>query len=97
VTACERRTVKASIAARLGAGVGVLGLGICGGLGLALAMMTVKFPSAAIEYDNELSLVSYIILAVMLALIVVGLGWCFYRAIRAAGAAAPEQEAEATE
>jgi len=97
VTACERRTVKASIAARLGAGAGVLGLGICGGLGLALAMMTVKFPSAAIEYDNQLSLVSYIILAVMLALIVVGLGWCFYRAIKAAGGAAPEQEPEATE
>ena len=42
-----------------------------------------------------MSMVSYILLAGMLTLLVVGLGWCFYRAIRASAAAKAEvQEPE---
>ena len=40
---------------------------------------------AAIEYDGELSATAYIILATVLMVIIGGLGWCFYRAIMAAG------------
>ena len=36
---------------------------------------------AGVKYDGELSATAYIILAVVLLGIIVGLGWCFYRAI----------------
>jgi len=94
----ERKQIKASMVARLGAGIGVLGLGVCGGLGLALAVIAAKFPAVETKYDAELSGTSYVVLGVMLALIVVGLLWCFYRAIKAAGGASPpEQPAEGAE
>ena len=38
---------------------------------------------SAIEYDGELSATAYITLAVVLLLIVTGLSWCFYRAMKA--------------
>jgi len=91
----ERREVKASMAARSAAGLGVLAIGICAGLSLAFVMIAASFPQTPIEYDNKLSGVSWLVLLGMLALIFVGLGWCFLRAIRAAGATAPEQQAEA--
>jgi len=34
-----------------------------------------------IEYDGQLSVTAYIILAVVLLGIIAGLGWCFYRAV----------------
>ena len=40
---------------------------------------------AKIEYDGELSATAYIILSVVLLIIIGGLGWCFYRATKAAG------------
>lgn len=40
---------------------------------------------ANIEYDGELSATAYIILSVVVLGIIVGLSWCFYRAITAAG------------
>jgi len=85
VTGLERLGAGAGMAWRFAAGGGVLGLGLCGGLGLAFAMITVSFPAAKIVYDNELSSTSYLILGGMLGLIVVGLGWCFYRAVTSAG------------
>ena len=36
---------------------------------------------ASIEYDGQLSVTAYIILAVVLLGIIAGLGWCFYRAV----------------
>ena len=50
-------------------------------------------PSSANE-PREMSWPSYLVLAVMVTLIVVGLLWCFYRAIKASGGEAPEQVAE---
>ena len=43
------------------------------------------FCLAEIEYDGELSAMAYIILAAVLMIIIGGLGWCFYRAVMAAG------------
>ena len=40
---------------------------------------------ADIVYDGQLSATAYVILAVVLLGIIAGLGWCFYRAITAAG------------
>ena len=46
---------------------------------------------AEVEYDGELSGWAYGILAGMLLLIVGGLSWCFYRAMKAANKDAAEQ------
>ena len=79
----ERRGGRASMALRLASGLATLNVGICGGLILALTMIAQSFASKTIEYDNELSGISCLILFVMLGIIVVGLCWCFYRAIKA--------------
>ena len=44
-----------------------------------------------IEYDGHLSATAYIIILVVLAGIICGLGWCFYRAVTAAGKSAQPQ------
>ena len=36
-----------------------------------------------IQYDGRLSATAYIILSVVLAGIICGLGWCFYRSVAA--------------
>ena len=46
---------------------------------------------AVVKYDGELSGQAYAILAVMLLLIVGGLSWCFYRAIKANSSQADDQ------
>ena len=46
---------------------------------------------AQINYNGQLSGEAYLILAGMFLLIVGGLSWCFYRAIKAAGKNAPQQ------
>ena len=82
VLGCEISNSRCSLAVRLGSAMGIICLGICGGLALAFAMLSRSFPAKAIEYDNQLSVVSYIILGCMLGIIVVGLCLCFYRAIK---------------
>ena len=44
-----------------------------------------------IVYDGELSGTAYMILFVVLLIIIGGLSWCFYRAIKAAGDSASPQ------
>ena len=46
---------------------------------------------AAVTYDGQLSGTAWVILAAMGLLIVGGLSWCFYRALKAAGKGAAEQ------
>lgn len=38
-----------------------------------------------INYDGQLSLTAYLILTFVFLGIIGGLGWCFYRAVKAAG------------
>ena len=38
-----------------------------------------------VVYDGQLSATAYLMLFAVLLVIVGGLGWCFYRAVRAAG------------
>jgi uncharacterized membrane protein len=47
-----------------------------------------------VVYDGELSATAYIILFSALLIIVGGLSWCFYRAIKAGGGSAEPQEPE---
>ena len=84
VVKLEARTIRTSMTARFGAGAGILTLGLTVGLALALWVMGEKFEFTKIDRDGELSLTAYLIIAVMFAVIFVGLGWCFYRSIKMA-------------
>jgi len=70
--------------ARLAAGLGTLTLGIaCGLLLYLLVTLNPTAPAEAQAPTETLSGASYVVLACMLTLLVVGLAWCFYRAIKA--------------
>ena len=78
--------------------MGVTALGASGGLATCMllgrhaAAAAGQTPAAATSpAAPEMTRVSYIVLAGMLALLVIGLGWCFYRALKAAGRNAGEQ------
>lgn len=87
----EKLRERPSGMARLAAGLGVMGTGAAGGLLLALAVMGRDVAAAAVTHEKELISTSYLVLAGMVALLVIGLGWCFYRAIKAVGTG-PEPE-----
>ena len=94
--ATERRP---SGLARLSAGLGVLMLGSAGGIVL---YFLVKLNPTATPDPGEtapvpaegLSGPSYVVLSLMLTLLVVGLAWCFYKAIKAGGRNGKLQVAE---
>ncbi len=46
---------------------------------------------AAIEYDGQLSATAYIMLSAVSLGIIAGLGWCFYRAVKATDSSAEPQ------
>ena len=64
------------------------------GLTELLAQPIVWAGLADIKYDGQLSATAYVILAVVLLGIIAGLGWCFYRAVTAAGAEEPQSPDE---
>jgi len=87
--------------ARLSAGAGVMEIGGAGGLVLSMFVLLMGKTQAAppqppAEPPTSLLPWAWIVLAGMTAILVVGLGWCFYRAVKAAGAekAAEQQPAE---
>jgi hypothetical protein len=90
----ERNSLRPSGLARLSAGAGVMTLGCSGGLLLALLVMTHGLgkaeqsatPASVPEQAKDfLTGPSVVVLTVMLGLLVVGLGWCFYRSLKATG------------
>ncbi len=85
---CEKKGKwRPSKLARLSAGLGVMAVGSAMGIMLCMFIDVNKsmFERGKTEYHIEhLSTVSCVVLGVMLAILVVGLAWCFYRAIRAA-------------
>ncbi len=103
VAYCERRQRRPSGFARLSAGAGVMTFGGAGGLVLGMFVLLHKLaalpgastqPAAKPKELDQLAAPSWITLGAMTAILVVGLGWCFYRAIKAGGAGAEEQVAE---
>jgi len=52
---------------------------------------TVEIEEAAVPIRDKLSGVSYVILTVVFLILIGGLGWCFYRALAAAGSSGEEQ------
>jgi len=96
----ERRSRRPSGTARFAAGLGLMTFGAAGGLVVGMMVLThglAKVAVAAAPERDALTASSYIVLAAMAGLLVLGLGWCFYRAIRASGAAVTEQVAEGIE
>ena len=68
-------------------------LGISGFVAIVLIYLTSKAKVAeeVTVKSDKLSGVAYLILSVVLLLIIVGLGWCFYRALTVGASEAPEQ------
>ena len=95
VVRAEKQDTQPAVAARLSGGLGVLTLGAGGGISLALWVLIENIQSSAkTDAAAEMSAVAYVIIGVMLGLLIVGLAWCFYRAIKAAGAAEQQQNSE---
>ncbi len=84
---CDTAENKASLSARAGGIIAILNISVVAAMVLIRLNNYVKnsgkFTSTAIP--QELTGVSYIILAVVFLLIIGGLGWCFYKAIVACG------------
>lgn len=82
--------------ARFSAGMGVMTFGSALGIMLHAFLLAnpLSTPEAHETVSEELTPGSYISLSVMTGILVVGLGWCLLRAMRAAGAAAQEQAPE---
>lgn len=88
----EKKEIRVHFLARLAAGMGILNVGLVVGLSLAMWVKLSRFAPRGIEYDNTLSATGYTIIGVMLGILIVGLGWCFYRAIKAASAQQTEEQ-----
>ncbi|MDY6913690.1 MAG: sodium-dependent transporter [Planctomycetota bacterium] len=98
ISQAEKTDRRPSGFARLSAGLGVMSVGGATGVLLAMLVLLHKSPEAATavtasslaaDEAHHLSPLSLAVLAGMLGLLVVGLGWCFYRALKASGAATP--------
>ncbi|MFP3937936.1 MAG: sodium-dependent transporter [Phycisphaerae bacterium] len=102
VTWGEKHEHRPSRLSRLAGGLGTLMFGAAGGVGLQLVLAWREAAAGAAQGQaveeaaepavRELTGVSYVVLAVMVTLLVFGLGWCFYRAVKAAGGTTPEEQ-----
>ena len=90
----EKKEIRVCFLTRIAAGLGILGVGLVVGLSLARWVKLNQFTPKGIEYDNNLSVTGYTIIGVMLGILVVGLGWCFHRAMKASSQKSEEQAAE---
>ncbi len=81
----DRRELHPHWKARCSGLLGTLSSGLHIGMLLALIVLVRKIDPGDIIVKTEMAEISWFILAGMFALLVVGLGWCFYRAIQAAG------------
>ena len=66
--------------------------GACVGLGLALYVLVQKVSEKAVARTTEMQPAAYVLLAAMLGILVIGLAWCFYHAIKAAAKTADKEE-----
>jgi len=97
VVKAESSERRPSGLARFAAGMGIMAFGASAGAVLHAFLLANPVEKAAESkaVETELTAASYVVLTCMLTLLVVGLAWCFYRAIRAttsASAAAQTSE-----
>ena len=88
----ERQGQKPHWSSQLAGIGGVLSLGGVLGISLALYVLWYKIDPKGVKHTTEMQPLAYVMLAVMLGILVVGLGWCFYRAIKAADRANPGKQ-----
>lgn len=82
----DTEDTKASIIARIAGVAAICSMSVC--LAMILIYITKNVqPVAASSHIAELSGTAYIVLSLVILLIVAGLGWCFYRAIKSASSA----------
>ncbi len=99
----EKNMHRPSGFVRFASGVGVMVIGCIGGLLLSLFVRWNKLAATQSQETAKTAELDYlttpsvIVLSGMLALLVVGLGWCFYRAIKAGGTPEPMQVSEGIE
>lgn len=91
VIGSELRSMRPSRLARGAAAISVMCVGAAAGLGLSVWMKSLSTAAHTTQYADTMSGWSYGVLVAMLALIVVGLGWCFYMALKSAGREEPVQ------
>ncbi len=105
----EGQAQRPSGLGRWAAGWGVMLFGAAGGVGLGLGVLRHNIDAAVAEVtaaldgaaapvkavSEALSTTSYVVLAAVITLLVGGLGWCFYKAIK--GAAGGPEEAQLAE
>lgn len=98
----ETRQRRPSGLARLAAGAGIMTLGCIGGIALSLLVTlhgrtgggAAQPASPPPAEPDTLTTEASVVLCVMLTILVVGLAWCFYRSVKAAGRGAARQPAE---
>ena len=88
----ERGGCKPHWTAQVCGVLGTLTTGGGGGIFLALYVLTHKITPGVVKHTTEMNSWAYVIMGVMLAIIIGGLGWCFYRAIKAAGLSQKEEK-----
>ncbi|MCD6378095.1 MAG: sodium-dependent transporter [Planctomycetes bacterium] len=103
VTKAEKSNHRPSRFSRISAGAGVVGIGCAAGLLLGLTKILHKPPASAakvkevagaVEHLDHLTAPALIVLTCMLSALIIGLAWCFYRAMKAASGEQPVQPAE---
>ncbi len=92
----ERTGSRPHWTAQLAGALGTLSVGGAVGIAMAFFVMTHAVQTKAVKHIAEMQPAAYIMMAIMLALIIGGLGWCFYRAIKAA-AASQKAESQTSE
>lgn len=86
------KTTQASWFARWAGVIGTMDIAVYVAYRLFAVTSCVQTQAKETMLHHELSEVSYIILSVVFLLIIGGLGWCFYKALAAAGITAEPQE-----
>jgi len=76
---------------RLTGALGTICLGLCAGLSLALWVLRSGAQAGTVKHSPHMQPMAYVILGLMLAALVVGVTWCFYRALTRNGSPGPDR------
>ena len=87
VVSAERRQQRPHALDRAAGSLGAIGCGLGAGAAMALWVLVAKIQEKQITTQKEMEPLAYVVLGAMLALLIVGLAWCFYRALKAVGRA----------
>ncbi|MFP4356595.1 MAG: sodium-dependent transporter [Phycisphaerae bacterium] len=81
----EREGKRPTLATRIAGILGTLSVGLNTGMALALIVLVRNIAEKTAKHSETMTATAYAVMAVMLGILVFGLGWCFVRAIKAGG------------